>query len=290
MSHARENTAPRASAEARGAGDQTVLGRAYGLENSAKSARPQLATADKLWSFEDLHAVLESARRKFLPDIEPNGTTLNSAERLLRFNEIAARLKNTPLTPVGGGDLEMGALWVPAGPLADYLRHFGRIYCLAAYAVQGPAAFKNTQAAAALHEAGHCVVNQREGVAPTKARIWLAEGEWVGRTYYATRLSSGQTAPADENLRNARATYAGVLAERLFDTDYRLGSSIDEIIVTYALVYSAAAKMRRDPEAVFLEQLKNTAETLHKNEKTVRAIAEVLMQKGTLNQTNWQSF
>ena len=51
---------PGTSAEARGAGDRTVLGKTYGLQNSAKSDRPQLADAVPQ-HFDVLHTVLADA-------------------------------------------------------------------------------------------------------------------------------------------------------------------------------------------------------------------------------------
>lgn len=253
-----------------------------GLRDSVGVERP--STSNKLWSFEDPHEVLESARHQYLPDSpEPSKTPLTREERLRRFRAVRASLADAlPLAPVGGGPFEMGRLFVPAGRLADGLHHCARIHILAAYAVQGVRALKNTQVSAAVHEAGHGVVGQREGAAPTEVRIWREGGEWTGGTRFSFSLPSDQTTSPEEDLRKARVTLAGMLAELLFDPDYCLGTSVDEISVTCVLVYSAAAKMRRDPDAVFWELARSTAKTLLKNEKTVRAIAEVLMREGVI--------
>jgi hypothetical protein len=278
-----------------GAGDRTVLSRVYGLQDSVGPDRTQpeqraaefaarLTTAKKGDRLEALHTTLESERRRFLPTSpKRNGATPSGLERLLRFNEVAAMLESAPLTPIGGGDLEIGTLLVPAGPWADSLRHIARVHFLAAYTVQGMQAFENTQGAAALHEAGHCVVNQSEGVTPAKVRIWLNEGDWVGRTEQPTRLRTDNTTTPGEDLCHARITYAGLLSEQLFDADYRLASSIDEFVLTMVLVRNAAIKLRRDPEELLCDTRLTVGVTLVKHEGIVRRIAEELMRERNID-------
>ena len=72
------------------------------------------------------------------------------------------------------------------------------------------------------------------------------------------------------------------MSEALFDPNYRLGSSIDEVVTAQAIVLSAAIKLRRDFEHLWLETLSDVAAKLKANARVVRDIAEVLMRKESI--------
>ena len=116
-----------------------------------------------------------------------------------------------------------------------------------AFKEQGKRAFESTKRCAAIHEAGHCVVNtitadqDRGGQwwPPARTRIWREPVKglccWLGETRPAKKAP-----PFRVDARNdlmdcitlAVQTLGGVVAEMVFDGgDYRIGSSIDELIV-----------------------------------------------------------
>ena len=116
-----------------------------------------------------------------------------------------------------------------------------------AYQVQGHRAFESTKRCAAIHEAGHCVVNTitadrdhgGQWWPPDSTRIWREPVKvlccWLGETRPAKnappfRVDARQD-PAGFMTMAVQAL-GGVVAEMLFDGgDYRLGSSIDEWMV-----------------------------------------------------------
>jgi len=156
-----------------------------------------------------------------------------------------------------------------------------------ALALEGPKAFDSPKSSAALHEAGHCVVDALHGAIPTRATIRrlmeFGRPQWIGRTDGIPKWRVDDTTPADEDLQQARSQLAGVVAEILFDrANYRPASSADEIVTSQAIVRSAAIKMHRDPAALWLETLVETATILKANEKIVRRIADRLLRRGVI--------
>jgi hypothetical protein len=68
----------------------------------------------------------------------------------------------------------------------------------------------------------------------------------------------------------------------LFDPDYRSGSSLNEVETAQGIVRTAATKLVRDPERLWLETLLVTGRQLEANELVVRQIANVLMRLGSI--------
>jgi hypothetical protein len=69
----------------------------------------------------------------------------------------------------------------------------------------------------------------------------------------------------------------------LFDSDFRLGSSTNEIAIAQGIVLTAATKLRRDRHQLWLETLVSVATILGANELVVRAIANELMHRERVN-------
>ena len=155
-----------------------------------------------------------------------------------------------------------------------------------AFAIDGRRAFECPKTSAAFHEAGHCVVGAVQGEHPSKATIWpIKHGrvQWVGRTYGLPKWRVDGTTLAEDDLCHAESELAGVVSEWLFDPDFRLASSIDEIARAQGIVLTAATKLRRDVHQLWLETLVSVATILGANELVVRAIANELMHRELVN-------
>jgi hypothetical protein len=107
----------------------------------------------------------------------------------------------------------------------------------------GQRAFEMPKRAAAIHEAGHVVVNTVLGIKMTRSFIEELQHNgqpiWIGYTDGDLRLSGtpGNPASLDVALMKARATYAGIAAENLFaGDDHRHGSSLDEVLMSQVLI------------------------------------------------------
>jgi hypothetical protein len=159
--------------------------------------------------------------------------------------------------------------------------------------VGGLQAFECPQTSAAIHEAGHCVVDTIEGHLPTRAAIWPTEcfgrPQWVGKTYGAPPWRIDEKTSADADLSHARCLLAGVVAESLFDPDYRLGSSLDEWAIARVMVHTAAAKMACSSEELWLTTLTGLRVHLTRHRPLVVEIAQVLMRKGFIEGTKLRS-
>jgi hypothetical protein len=156
-----------------------------------------------------------------------------------------------------------------------------------ALAMEGPRAFACPRSSAALHEGGHCLINALDVSIPTRAKIWwvVAAGrlQWTGMTYGIPPLRVDDETNPEIDLRHARLQIAGVSAEELFDPDFRAGSSLSEIATAMCIVGTAALKMQRDGETLWLETCGEVRRRLKAHEAVVREIADELMSKGSIN-------
>jgi hypothetical protein len=155
-----------------------------------------------------------------------------------------------------------------------------------AFALQGPRALHCPKPSAAIHESGHAVFYAQSGIVPSKIAIWptivAGEQRWIGKTYGLPRYRIDVTTSAEIDLRTVQEWISGVTAECLFDPEYRAGSSLDEIVLAFAAVGSAALKMQTDVELLWFETLAEVATILKANETIVRRIVDELMRKGTI--------
>jgi hypothetical protein len=156
-----------------------------------------------------------------------------------------------------------------------------------ALAAEGLRAFDSPKSSAALHEAGHCVIDALDGDIPQRASIWriveFGRPQWIGRTEGAPRWRVDETTDAAADLKQARSQLAGVIAEILFDSDYRLGSSIDEILTSQSIAATAAVKLHCDPMELWWATCVEVQSRLTTNACAVHAIARVLSLKGNIS-------
>jgi hypothetical protein len=145
----------------------------------------------------------------------------------------------------------------------------------------GPTALVCTKRSTALHEAGHCVISAVDGTLPTNARIWpiVYDGriEWLGRTEGIPGGCVDGHSPVPADIVIVRSLLAGVVAERLLDSDARRGSSTDEIASAIGVVKEIAHKTGRLPTEVWLDVERDVELQLWQHRKVVRAIADKLM-------------
>jgi hypothetical protein len=155
-----------------------------------------------------------------------------------------------------------------------------------ALAVGGLRAFECPKSSAAFHEAGHCVIGALDGVVPSHANIWsvleLGRLQWIGKTYGLPGLHVDEKTDPKADLRHARSELAGVVAEVVFDPDYRLASSLDEYATAIVVIRAAAKKMRRDPMQLLIETAAGVELALREHAGIVREIAAQLIDKGTI--------
>jgi hypothetical protein len=168
-----------------------------------------------------------------------------------------------------------------------------RFVAIAANLIQkhGLRAFEMPKRAAAIHEAGHVVINSALGIRTTHVSIdhVYRNGElfWIGYTD-APDLAflDAPNAPAgfDKLLMKARTTYAGIAAEDLFaGPDRREGSSLDEIIVSQIFTEKTASLIGVEPERLWREDVAAwCTNQLWRNREVVGEIAEALMERKRL--------
>lgn len=172
---------------------------------------------------------------------------------------------------------------------ADAHHHAADLMRLA-YQAQGLRAFESTRRCAALHEAGHCIVNTILADAeqggqfwpPDSTRIWRAPVKglmvWLGETLPAKKAPPFHVdARVDLTgyLSYAVQTVGGIAAEMAFDgADYRVGSSVDEWVVAGGCARVLADfGLFADAELALVSLLKTATTMLTANESVVRAVA-----------------
>lgn len=152
-------------------------------------------------------------------------------------------------------------------------------------------AFEMPKRAAAIHEAGHVVINSVLGVWTTNVLIdpITRAGKlfWIGMTD-APKLAFVDT-PAnrvgfDEILSRSRITYAGIAAELLFaGEDRRAGSSLDEIIMSQILAEQAASLVGVDARQLWLDDVASWCMVqLRRNRDAHAEITAALLNRGRL--------
>jgi hypothetical protein len=107
----------------------------------------------------------------------------------------------------------------------------------------GLRAFEMPKRAAAIHEAGHVVINSVLGVRTTDVYIdhlhQMGRLDWIGFTE-APEMGRPDVS-FEEMLRRSRTVYAGLAAEDIFaGDDRREGSSIDELFMSQLIIENAA--------------------------------------------------
>jgi hypothetical protein len=180
------------------------------------------------------------------------------------------------------------------GPDAPLIRRMMSVLAEQVYAIGGLNAFDCPKPSAAVHEAGHCVIYACEGLMPTRAAIWpikrLGRTQWVGKTYGTPPWQVDDKTTVEADLRHARCLMAGVISESLFDPDYRLGSSLDELAVTSEIIRTAAVKTGRSPQHLWGTILAEIASQLKRHDQQVFEISAELTRKHTIQRRRLRSF
>jgi hypothetical protein len=147
----------------------------------------------------------------------------------------------------------------------------------------GQITFRDSKLSTALHEAGAAVILALFGIIPTSVGIRPITDEgrqqWLGYVDAPSTDGVDNETPARNDIKHAQTVLAGVVSERLFDPDFRLGVSADEIGGARAVIEIAARKLRRDCKELWSESIAEVEESLRANEKIVRWIAYELMRK-----------
>ena len=111
------------------------------------------------------------------------------------------------------------------------------------FAKYGARAFENPRGAALVHEAGHAIVGQHDGITPARVAIWKHPAaskypvdprhRWVGNNWWSRRLD-----PIDlstdrvETAKRVTLMIAGAAGEKLLaPEEWREASSLDEIVL-----------------------------------------------------------
>ena len=146
-----------------------------------------------------------------------------------------------------------------------------------------------SQHSAAIHEASHCVVTAREGFTLKTARIFQSHGNWLGDFWIDWPEETMHTdLLSPEFMAHLRITLAGRRGELLFlGNEFCLRAGLDEL--TYALLMIIPALTVQAGEAALKlygpaweTLLAEVDETLLEHHKSVAAIADRLMKKGSL--------
>jgi hypothetical protein len=143
----------------------------------------------------------------------------------------------------------------------------------------GPRAFECPKPAAAVHEAGHVVVDTVLGKHVKRASIGQRDGLWLGYTECSDadfKVHSSQTA---EQIKLARHFYAGLAAEMCFPECYREGSSLGELILSQLAGSWAAMHIGQDERTYW------NAEVHHWTWKTLTLHKEICV--GVANHLLW---
>jgi hypothetical protein len=168
-----------------------------------------------------------------------------------------------------------------------------RFVAIATYLLQkhGLRAFEMPKRAAAIHEAGHVVINSVLGLRTTNVLIDHINREgklfWTGDTA-CPEMAFVDTpdAPAgyETLLNRARTTYAGIGAEELYaGEDRREGSSLDEVVMSQILTDMAASHIDAKPETLWKDEVVMWCRIqLNHNREAVAAIAAALTERKRL--------
>lgn len=151
----------------------------------------------------------------------------------------------------------------------------------------GLSAFDCTRMAAAIHEAGHCIIHRMHGVAVTECMIEMTHYEgkevWLGKTEVGGGMwnSTPDSDPYDD-LDCAASTFAGVCAEMVFYVGYKLGSSLDEVVLFQMLCAIAADKLGLDPHHMVTFMHDNVELMLKHNRAAHADITRKLLEQESL--------
>lgn len=152
-----------------------------------------------------------------------------------------------------------------------------------ALSAQGPTALACPRRAAALHEAGHCVMYLAHGRRVRSVKIFERDGFWLGMTRAPGRLHIDEWTHPLADLTEAKITLAGPIAELFLSESPALGAGVDELALARAIVGQAAGKLDENPERLMTETLAEVLERLRDHRAAVEEITDRLERKRKLD-------
>jgi hypothetical protein len=144
-----------------------------------------------------------------------------------------------------------------------------------------------TRRQVALHEAGHLLAYEVEGLVALKANIHgspYGRGGWSGKAWPANELCIGprdwqRWGSPNDLLREARMSFAGPWAE-FFLGGGDIASSIGELVESHILAAQAADLLGRDPRMVVDEVVAGTRAIVAEYMAEIEEIADLLEREG----------
>ena len=161
---------------------------------------------------------------------------------------------------------------------------------------EGASAFEMPREAAAIHEAGHCIIGKLNGFKIKKVSIFektlpAAEAAfrgydkvWYGRTEESPqrRWEVGPSANASDDLKRAQFVIAGLAVEAMSQWK-REGSSLDELALSQLIAAEAARKLGVDAKQLWNSEVwKLTILTCRHNLEVIDKIADRLLKVGSI--------
>lgn len=144
-----------------------------------------------------------------------------------------------------------------------------------------------TRKQAALHEAGHYVVYEAQGMIAGSAYIIGSPGGWAGWSGYALAvkaplLQNRYSYTTQDVIDEARATIAGPWAEAVLGRSSP-NSSVSEIIETHFLAARAAEMSHRESNHVLADIIASTAAIVRTFEEEIQRVASYLERRRNIS-------
>jgi hypothetical protein len=157
-------------------------------------------------------------------------------------------------------------------------------------ASEGLRAFEMPRSAALAHETGHAIVGAHEGLTIVEVGVFeRAADVWSGVTTESSTWSVDANTPTATALGRARYLIAGIAGEAVLDPDNcRSGSSLDEIVLSQALLGGIWTKRRADfadvehPSDLWQACWQQTCCIVKLNENVGRDLIRKLERRGRL--------
>ena len=169
------------------------------------------------------------------------------------------------------------------------MRSIERSLAKQAFEKGGRQAFESTRYAATVHEAGHAIIEASLGGIPTRCKIVLRveqlpngskKESWLGVTDVKdkTPVESDNDTHVTDDIVLAANKIAGWTAERLFDRNFREGSSIDEIAFYQVICDIAASKLDAVAKEIYEQTGQWVSRTLQRYSSEHHAISDVIFR------------
>lgn len=177
-------------------------------------------------------------------------------------------------------------------PDVDAFNEMERELAWHAFEAQGIAAFSCPIASAALHEAGHRVIDRLFGRTVTECKVYPSDSLaavfsdpcWFGFCGSGPREVSWGRPESDvrDDLDEAARFIAGLTSERLFDEVFHQGSALYEQIMFESICNVAAGKLGRDPDDLQAAVLATVERHLRANASAHHMLTTAIIEHHTV--------